>query len=797
MNATFSQLMFATEGRYMTGVEEQRALAGSMELARRMKVSRMLQDAEYHIVDYATNAFCEIMPDFDGPAGSLRRKKGHQDGRIILRFIAQAIREGSPHILFEKVLSWLVGHLDNRNVSPEHMEVFFHFICQGAKRELPPATHPMLDEVFEDVMGFVRNGTHSGTILRAHRRIAEFAVERVMSILPETKAKYGASSVPKCKRDFEFLVKEVARVVKSPSKAAAREELSRWLIERLVNQVEYDSKVWYWSFLAMKEGIIACCGPEAGRSVNDLFETLANRVDNLLVSVKLAEAAGDIASQAAEKLLDRGETLGLLRADEFKTAVTMVNRQLLGDLAVLYASGDIEQQTERMAEVWCSNVMTSMPATNTSLLAANLQILLKVAQESQPEEVLTVLRQLVTKLVEVARRNETAERLSQIADQVAAETADWTAANSSATAAESRACFRDIRLVLAKMISLVPAGPAATNGHQLRKYVTHLLLPNKPANVAVMQQTYMQVVHSLEKHCHAEDARIARQYLEQLLPCFERYSRISGLIDNADKIMVSAVERGYQAAPRHDSLRRHGIEAGKRDGRLLLEKIVSAAVIGEHAAEQELHKYFVNEQVRFSRLPGGVVVEFLRGIHEQVRDFPEVSELVLGLSQSAAQYTAALKLDAVSDDAAMRMAQQSIDQMANYRQAVGEAGLEACARDNAITIRGLATYLVESPMDVEPFKQWWMSRIGKNIHVKPENFDSSNPWACINRFALVDFLREHLDSHELDAVDSYLARAIAKQKDIKFSGSQAVESRQMAAPVLTSAPSMTFADVQV
>jgi hypothetical protein len=623
LNTTFSQLMFGTEGRYMTGVEEQRALAGSMELARRMKVSRMLQESEFHIVDYATNAFCEITPEFEGPSGSLRRKKGHQDGRIILRFIAQAIREGSPNILYEKVLSWLVGHLDGRNVSPEHMEIFFHFIAQGAMRELPPSTHALLSEVFEDVMGFVRNGTHSGTILRAHRRIAEFAVERVMAILPETKAKYGASSVPKCKRDFEFLVKEVARVVKSPSQDTAREELSRWLIERLVNQVEYDAKVWYWTFLGMREGIIACCGAQAGRSVNHLFEGLADRSEELLVAVKLAEAAGDIASQVAEKLLDRGEPLGLLRADEFKTSVTMVNRQLLIDLAVLYASGDLDHQTERLADLWCQNVMTGMPGTHTSLLASNLQLMLKVAQESQPTEVFEVLRHMVTKLVDIARRNETAERLSMIADQVAAETADWSAENSSATSAESRACFRDVRLVLAKMISLIPGGPATTNGHRLREYVTHLLLPNKPANVASMQQTYMQVIHTIENHCSPEDARVAKQYLEQLIPLFERYSRISGLIDNAEKVMVSAVERGYQASPRHDSLRRHGIEAGKRDGRMLLEKIVAAAVVGEQAAEAHLHAYFVNEQVRFSKLPGGVVVEFLRGIHEQVRDFPK------------------------------------------------------------------------------------------------------------------------------------------------------------------------------
>jgi hypothetical protein len=160
-------------------------------------------------------------------------------------------------------------------------------------------------------------------------------------------------------------------------------------------------------------------------------------------------------------------------------------------------------------------------------------------------------------------------------------------------------------------------------------------------------------------------------------------------------------------------------------------------------------------------------------------------------------YTAAWKLDAISDEAAMRMAQQSVDQMANYRQAVGEGGVEACARDNAITIRGLATYLVQSPMDVEPFKQWWMKRIGKNLHIKPENFDASNPWGVINRFSLIDFLRDHLDSQELDAVDDYLSRTMAKQKEIRSSSTSTATGRPIPAVTSSAVPSMTFADILV
>ncbi len=94
----------------------------------------------------------------------MRRKKGHQDGRIVLRYVAQAVREGSCEIMFEKVLSWLVGHLDASNVTGEHMEIFFHFLQQGAHRELPAAAHPYVDAAFEEMIAFVRQASSSGTI---------------------------------------------------------------------------------------------------------------------------------------------------------------------------------------------------------------------------------------------------------------------------------------------------------------------------------------------------------------------------------------------------------------------------------------------------------------------------------------------------------------------------------------------------------------------------------------------------------------------------------------------------------
>ena len=781
----------------MTALEEERALASSLELSRRMEVSRMLQQCEYSIIDYATNAFCDIMPDFEGPEGSVRRKKGHQDGRIILRYAAQAIREGSPDVLFEKVLSWLIGHLDNRNVSGQHMEVFFHFILQGVRRNLPSEMHAFVETVFEQVITFVRISSHSGTIQRAHRRIAEFAVDRVMAIVPDAKARYGASSIPKCRRDFELLVKEVARVMKNPTQERMTEDLTRWLIDRLMNQVEYPTDVWYWSFMALREGVIECCGVEAGRAVNDLFETLTDRTSELQEAVKLASAAGDIASAAADSLLERGEPLGLLRADEFKTAVITVNRQIITDLAVFHASGSLEQSGERLADLWCQVVLPLMPTAHTSLLAANLTALLKAVDTLELSDAKPTLRSAIMKLVDVARRSESAQRLAAIMNTVASEAADTASESFGVSSTESRECHRDIRIVLARMITHLPSGAASINGYAFREYIMRYVMPTKSTQVAVLQRSFANMIRLIEKHALPEDARLARGFLDEVSPCMERYAKLRGVSDHADKFTVSAVERGYQSAPRHASLNRHGLKAGRRDGVYLLEKLVLAATIGGPEAERELHRYFINEQVRLSKLPGGVVVEFLRGLQEQLRDFPEVVELVAGLAQVAAAYTSATKLDRHSKDLATYISEEAINSSNAYRTAIGENGMEACVRDNSIMIRGLATFLIQSPMDVAPFKAWWKKRIGRHLKAKPDGFQAHNPWGVINVKALLEVMSPQFDFCEIDTIEAYLKQVVAPESQPGNSRTNGQTENPSVAVMNRGDSTLTFADVAI
>lgn len=796
MNRTFSKQLAASEGRYLNAVEQEQALVAALELPHRMAVSRMLHQFEFEIVDYATQAYCDIAGDFDAPPGSMRRKKGHQDGRIILRYIAQAVREGSCEILFEKVLSWLVGHLDASNVTGEQMEIFFHFIQQGVHRELPAHAHPFVDEAFESMLGFVRQASSSGTILRAHRRIAEFAAERVMSILPEVKSKYGVASVPKCKRDFELVIKELARVMKSASPIEMRRQFAGWLIERLVSQVEYNSKVWYWSFLALREGIVECCGPTAAVAVNDLFESMADNADLLLHAVQLTAKASEISDMAAQQLLERGETLGLLRSDEFQTAVSMANRQLITEVAILHACGALDANTDHLSQLWCKTVLPAMPSTQTSLLASNLKILLEIVEGMWTNEVAGAFKTAIMQLVDVARRTEAAMRLAGVIDQVSVETADWAIDSFSQFAADRRASYRDVRLVLTKILNLIPSGPSGVNGHEFRAYLANMLLPNLPFNVSILRQVYDRAARILESHASAEDAKLVRGYLDEALPLFERHARLHAVAAHADRFAVSATERGYQADPRSESLQRHGIKAGRRDGKFLIEKTIQAAIVGGPQAESQLHDYFRNEQVRLSKLPGGVIVEFIRGMLEQLREYPEIAELLIGLAQAAPAYSGALRLNLHSIKLAEQIMHASLNMAPAYRDQIGESGRDACQRDTAVMIRGLAHFLMFSPGDVSGFRAWWQKRIGQNIRTKPETFDASGAYAMHNLNEIIAGVRSGLDANEADTIEAYIRQAFSVRGAVN-SEANSNAPRRLIPTVNLSSPlqSVSFADV--
>ncbi len=232
------------------------------------------------------------------------------------------------------------------------------------------------------------------------------------------------------------------------------------------------------------------------------------------------------------QVLDRGETLACCAPTNSDCGLDGQST-LINEIAILNACGPLHAHAEHLAQLWCNDVLRAMPSTQTSLLASNLKILLEVVDSMFQDETAQAFRAAIMQLVDVARRTEAATRLAEIVDKVSIESAEWAIENYSQFAADRRASYRDVRLVLSKIVQLIPSGPAGVNGHLFRAFMAKLLLPNLPFNVSILRQVYDRVIRVLEAHATPEDAKLARAYLEDALPMFDRHARLHAIAAHA------------------------------------------------------------------------------------------------------------------------------------------------------------------------------------------------------------------------------------------------------------------------
>ena len=181
---------------------------------------------------------------------------------------------------------------------------------------------------------------------------------------------------------------------------------------------------------------------------------------------------------------------------------------------------------------------------------------------------------------------------------------------------------------------------------------------------------------------------------------------------------------------------------------------------------------------------------------EQLREYPEIAELLIGLAQAAPAYSAAIRLNLHSVKLAEHITHASLNIAPAYRDQIGEAGRDACQRDTAVMIRGLAHFLMHSPGDISGFRSWWQKRIGSNIRSKPESFDASGAYAMHNLHEVIAGLRSVLDGNEADTIEAYIRQAFMARGSMN-SDNNTSSPRRLIPTVNLSGPlqSVSFADV--
>lgn len=752
METSLSQQLESLRGRHTSPLENTRLLAMSLEMPHRIRLASLLRDHESAIVDRATQAFCDATPEFEAPPGSLRRKKGHQDGRILLRYVGQCVREGSLAPLQEGVLSWLVGHLDEANVRGKHIEIFMHYLCLAVYQELPTWSHRPLQRVFEEAIQATRLASYSGVIHRGHRRIAQFIIDRMSVIFRDRSELAAAIGSPKCKRDLEILVKEFAKLMHGANHDSIVLGVTRWLCERLLNEVDYPAEVWYWTLQCFQEGITQCCGVEASFQAGDILEAVSDRIEPILGSTQLLNQAGPVADLAATALMNEGVELGLYRTDELREQLVKGYRRLWEELAILSAAGLLKRRPEWISELWAEVAHTAFPTSDVEFQPRFLKQMLLAGDACLSENQREWLRASMKHIAEVARRQDQAKRLTTQTETWLKQTVAPGLWPRFGSPWEELQQIQQLQSFVAR-VTLSIQGPASeSQTGNFREWMVNQWMSQPEFDAGDFQNRLQR----LEQHVIALESDLQEAVKPWLTEAREVMAR-ARLNEGAKTVLIAdvrhAVDHAFDSVPNHadSSISR---KRGYRDGLILLRRLEDFAMIGGDFGEQLALDYFQTEIVAQSRLRGALILRYLEGLKSACPQHTMLVRMLDSLIEALPRLTAAYRLYGQSQDLATQISNRTLSQMPEYGEAIGAAGRAACDRDNGIMLRGLCRFLLAESLDRQGFQRWWQERIGKFLATFPKHAESAELCASFNLNNTYQILEEALDRIEFSALSN-------------------------------------------
>lgn len=741
----FSDLLAATTARPLTDGESDWLVTLGLGLERRLAAARALEEREVAIATWAADAFCDARPKFQAPAGSPRHQKGYRDGRLMVRYLATAIREGSFAPLNEKVLSWYVGHLEEESVQGNDIEVFIRFIGQAARQELPLEVWPLVQELIEPAVAVCRHAGISASLRAKYRRIADSSVRRTLKITPDFETRHGNAALAKGKRDIELFVQEFAKLLHEPKISTIHAKVTAWLLETVVPFVEASPDTWQWQFLSLREAIVERCGPAAGRRAGQILERLADNAERIVNAAGTYRVAALIGELGAAGALRNIQSPGFDTERELKPALTQANKQLVCSLLTLYAAGGFEQHPERLVAIWRSEYQPALPIRTPEMQVYALQSLLAAAQQKAPGLGVQIIQAGLSALAETAKRCAAAERIGGTAteaiDQAMIVGQAKIAAVSQASPATRRDLALDLRLLLARSLQCVALGSHEDQTLRLRLWVAQTLAPRwAQFSWDASGELLQHMIRSLTSANLPQDMSLVQPWLEEAVRQLVECRKVQHLGEDFASASQVAAEKAYAQFPDHPSASTGGLAQAARDGRLLLEQVQLTLALGT-AAEPQLHIWFQEEIVARSGIGGRMLNEFLGTLKEGVAD-ANVQRLVNALISRAPSYAAAFALEQQSDAIARKATEQVMARLPDYRQQVGEGGQQSAVRDNASTLRGLALYLLQPKDSTLDFQGWWQGRIGRYIVTRPAQLFSTN------LEELERTIKEHVDSLE-------------------------------------------------
>lgn len=139
MNQYITDILSASEGRYLTKAEQTTIRDYAAQIGLRLAAMDELQAKETNIVEQTMRRIVAAYPDYLQQHLEARNK-GSRDLTLVLRHIAQAVLRDDPQWLDDGLLAWFATILAGVGFNPSFIEESYKILEQITANELSPVS---------------------------------------------------------------------------------------------------------------------------------------------------------------------------------------------------------------------------------------------------------------------------------------------------------------------------------------------------------------------------------------------------------------------------------------------------------------------------------------------------------------------------------------------------------------------------------------------------------------------------------------------------------------------------------
>ncbi|HMO36999.1 MAG TPA: hypothetical protein PKA06_13240, partial [Gemmatales bacterium] len=243
MNRLFQPPQDQNTSKRLCSVESVSRHRQKWEQAIRETAARKLWEKESEISIWAVDTHCELHPEINSPKGSLRRKKGYEDGRHLVRAIGNCVRSNDLSPLSQEILSWFAIGDPAMRVTAQDVEFFVTFVHQGCRRSLGSKDLYMTDELMESAKALCRQAGSCWDLRTHATAIAETAYSLLLQQAPSLNHVSQSWVQPGQVHDDEKFLLALSDILNRHAYDALQ-HVTRWLLENQLLHVDYPLEYW-------------------------------------------------------------------------------------------------------------------------------------------------------------------------------------------------------------------------------------------------------------------------------------------------------------------------------------------------------------------------------------------------------------------------------------------------------------------------------------------------------------------------------------------------------------------------